>query len=610
MMAHLSNFCQNLKLTTNPFFLSLKKNYMKDYLKKAFLLSFFCLNLALNAQILTYSRLLNGLETPEFEGGRSDFRIDDINNDGFVDIVTIGDHSCPNSAPYQHGIMVWFGDGQGSFQNYMNGDFGYGGLAVGDVNNDGMKDIGFGMHHNYSSTDFGDQILEVALGDGTAMNWTPWDDGLATNGESWGMSGTDFGDVDNDGYLDLAGISFGAGAGLHVYINQHNGAWVQSFGFLNGNSDNLVEFGDFNKDGYLDFIAGHQYGTAYFGNGAGDFVKNDNGLPTLGSSAARIGISSGDFNNDGAKDLAFVNGSGGLNAYFFDENAQSWVDFSGTLPATGSFNFTEIADMNSDGFEDITSIAGQNIKIWLGDGIGNWNLNAEFSLGVSATPKGFRVGGDLDHNGRPDMVLLAETGSWPSYQNHFYCYKENSPADSLWVKPLFPKGGEKFIPGSVQFIAWASEVQDGVSSTVKVELSAYGPNGPWWMLADSLPNNGGQQFIVPDFGSESVFLKFTVSDGLNAASATTISAFQIIGNPNSLNKVDKSQNVWIYPNPGVNKLFIHNFEQVARLKLFNIEGRSAADISNPEQISDVSFLQEGFYLLLIWTSCILLIMND
>jgi hypothetical protein len=568
---------------------------MNNYFIISAILGIFLSIQVLFAQPLTYSRITSGLQTPEFEGGRSDFRMDDINMDGFVDILTIGDHSCPNSAPYQHGIMVWFGDGQGNFVNFMSGDFGYGGLAVGDVNNDGFKDIGFGMHHNYSSTDFGDQILEVALGDGTGMNWAPWDDGLATNGETWGMSGTDFGDVDNDGDLDLVSISFGSGAGLHVYINQGDGSWVQSFGFLNGNSDNLVGFGDFDNDGYLDFISGHQNGTAYFGDGTGNFTNNDNGLPTLGSSASRIGISAGDINNDGAQGLAFVNASGGLNAFFFDKSTQSWVNFSGTLPATGSYGFTDIADMNIDGHADISAISGQNIKIWHGDGAGNWTLDAAFSLGVNATPKAFRSDGDLDHNGRPDIVLLAETGSWPSYQNHFYCYKETSAADSLWINPVFPKGGEKFVPGSVQFITWATEVQGCVSSTVKIEISAFGNEVPWWLLAENLPNNGIHQFIVPDFGSENVFLKFTVSDGFNAATSITTSAFQIIGNPTLIEETNDNQNFRIYPNPGSDRLFIQNSDQVKRIKLFNARGLIVSDISNPEQDTDVSRLPEGFY---------------
>ncbi|HIE05477.1 MAG TPA: hypothetical protein EYP58_01615, partial [bacterium (Candidatus Stahlbacteria)] len=118
------------------------------------------------------------------------------------------------SNPYvntdQHGIIVWFGDGAGNWSSYMNGEFGYGGVAVGDANNDGHRDVGYGMRHNYSGNDFGDQLMEVALGDGTSRNWTPWDDNLATQGQNWGMFASDYADIDNDGDLDFGSVSIGA----------------------------------------------------------------------------------------------------------------------------------------------------------------------------------------------------------------------------------------------------------------------------------------------------------------------------------------------------------------------------------------------------------------
>jgi len=556
--------------------------------------------LFLSAQNLSYTRITNGLNMPEFEGGRSDCRFDDINMDGHPDIITMGDHGNPGIGSNQHGIIVWFGDGQGNFQNFMTGNLGYGGIAVGDVNNDGMKDIGYGIHHNYSSTDLGDQLLEVALGDGTGMNWTPWDDGLAEEGQDWGMFGTDFGDVDNDGDLDLVSISFGSGDGLHVYLNQGDGSWVHSFGYLNGNSDMLVEFGDLNKDGFLDFISGHESGTAFFGNGTGNFENKDAGLPVLGTFDTRMGISAGDINNDGATDLAFGGYSTGVHVYCWDENEQTWIDWSNGLPTTGAIDFTRICDMNSDGNADVVAISGQNIKIWLGNGQGNWTLDAQFSLGGNAGPQFLRCGGDIDHNGRPDIALLAEIGSWPSYQNEFFCFKESSSADSLWIEPAFPKGGEAFFPGSVQFIDWASEVPGGALSTIKIEISAFGPDGPWWLVAESLPNNGRHQWTVPNLGSDNVYLKFTITDDVNIATSMTRTAFQVIGNPTSVKENLKNTHVWIYPNPGNNHLEIYNHQKVEKIQLSDIHGSFVLSENKPQSQIEVSHLEPGVYFYQLW----------
>ncbi len=545
---------------------------------------------------LSYQRLTNGLAEPDFDEGHTDFAFDDINMDGNIDILTVGDHGSPNFNSAQHGIIVWFGDGAGNFENYMNGNFGYGGIAIGDVNNDGHKDVGYGVHHNYSGTNWGDQLNEVVLGDGTGMNWEVWDEGLSGNGEDWGMFETDFGDVDNDGDLDLVSNSFGSGAGVHVYLNQGDGTWEQSFGFLNGNSDNNVEFGDFNSDGYLDFIASHEFGSVYFGDGTGSFTNNDNGLPTLATFEVRSGISVGDANTDGSADISFVNSSGGIAVYLWDKNTNmSWVSMSGELPQTGSFDFTELVDLNADGLMDITAIENETISFWLGDGLGNWTFETTFSIDPTADGKAFRAGGDFDHNGHPDLVLLAEIGPWYNYQNYMYCFKENDPADSLWIMPQFPTGNENFYPGSVQFIKWASEVPAGENSSVNIEISAFGPQDPWWMLANELPNNGKHQWIVPNFGSNQVFLKFTVNHESGSATSITQAAFNIYGNPTSIEKGDTQGETTVYPNPGSDYIFIRNFEFAQSIIFRDVSGRICFKLNQPNGRIDLKHLSSGIY---------------
>ena len=250
---------------------------------------------ALPARRLAYVESSTGLVPPTMEGGGTELEMGDVDGDGRLDLVSIGDHGSPYVNSDQHGVMVWFGDGAGSWSVVMVGEFGYGGVALGDVNGDGLVDVGYGMHHNYSGVDLGDQLLEVALGDGSGMSWTPWDDGLATNGEDWGMFSTDFADVDNDGDLDVGSNSFGCCAGVHVYLNQGDGTWAQSFGFVGGNSADEIVFGDINGDGNADLAVSQQYGTVYLGDGAGGFALDDGNLPAGGSSGGR-GSSSGDAN--------------------------------------------------------------------------------------------------------------------------------------------------------------------------------------------------------------------------------------------------------------------------------------------------------------------------
>jgi hypothetical protein len=478
---------------------------------------------------LDYVDSSSGLETPAMEGGDTELEFGDVNGDGHPDIVSIGDHGSPYIGTSEHGIMVWFGDGAGAWSVYQSGDFGYGGIALGDVNGDGLMDAGYGMHHDYSSSDFGDQILEVALGDGTGQNWTPWDDGLATSGETWGMFGTDFADVDNDGDLDVGSISFGCCAGVHVYVNNGDGTWTQSWGFTGGNADDVFQFGDINGDGFADFATAHGDGTVYLGDGTGSFALADSGLPG-GAGVWRSGVSLGDVNDDGHDDLAYLTSSDGLTVWSY-VSPGVWDDLSGTLPGSGDFRFTQIADMDLDGHGDLVAFAtGEpgHLVVYGGDGAGNWELIASVNTPDNCSAAAFRAGTDADHNGYPDIAVVAEENCdpWVGGTNRPRFYRETTVPSAMWVQAKFPRGGEVFRAGSVQFVDWNAAVASG-QPTVDIDLSLDGPDGPWTSIASSLPNNGRFQWHLPveRRDSSACHLRYT----LGAETAVTPAPFTIVG---------------------------------------------------------------------------------
>lgn len=479
---------------------------------------------------LIYVESSTGLGVPQLEEGRTEIEMGDVNGDGHIDLVSIGDHGSPYVNTNEHGVMVWFGNGQGSWSVFQNGDFGYGGVALGDANNDGLMDVGYAMHHNYSSNDFGDQLIEVALGDGTGRNWQPWDDGLATNGETWGMFGTDFADVDNDGDLDIASNSFGCCSGVHVYLNQGDGTWSQSFGFLGGNSTEDITFGDVNGDGFADLAAAHQSGTVYLGDGAGSFQLADGNLPP-GGSLGRYGIALGDVNNDGRDELAFCLQNAGPAVWTWGPG-NIWQNMSSGLPPQATCGGTQLYDMNGDGYRDLTVfIEGSNVRVFTGGGQGNWTQAASFVV-LERYYNAMRVGGDADHNGFPDIALVAQAGGFNG-RNRLRFFKEVSVPTALSIQPVEPNGGEVFYAGSVHFVDWLSAVPGGVTGTVQVELSTTGPGGPWLPVASDLPNNGRYQWRIPTGLSPSTdcYLRFTVTTAQGSAQAQTAAPFAIIASP-------------------------------------------------------------------------------
>jgi hypothetical protein len=592
------------------YLVSLKKKTMKSPGLLIFMSAFFIIfagNLYAQvqsfvaSQTLTYIESSSGLSNPEWEGGRTELEFADIDADGLLDIITIGDHGSPFINAEEHGIMVYFGDGAGNWSVQMTGDFGYGGIAAGDVNNDSFMDVGYAMHHNYSGTDFGDQLIEVALGNGTGINWTPWDDGLATNGEDYGMFATDFADVDNDGDLDLGSISFGCCAGIHVYLNNFNGSWTQSFGVLEGNSDMIFQFGDVNNDGFMDFVAGYENGTVYFGDGTGDFILKDLNLPP-GGLVGRLGPSLGDVDNDGGMDLAFANNNGGLHVYIFDDWDQLWQDFSGDLPSTGPFEHTQLADMNMDGYIDLAAYGTGTFQLFLGDGNGTWTPDATFTTGDPGSSQAFRVGGDIDHNGRPDIVLLEEEElSWFTYQNYLRCYRESSVPVLLAIKPVFPCGHELLWQNSVRFIDWISTVPGNEAAEIKLEYSTTGPDGAWTLIAAELPNSGSHQWLVPQENSVDCYIRQTVITEVNSHSSITPAAFTITDGTIGVNEMKpEGMGISVYPNPAGRQLTVDSQQSAVKMVITDLFGRrikECANISSFPFLLDISDLQPGMYIL-------------
>jgi hypothetical protein len=529
---------------------------------------------------LSYVESSNGLQTPTLEGGRTELEIADINHDGNLDILSIGDHGSPYVNTQEHGIMVWFGDGQGIWSVYQNGDFGYGGITVGDVNNDSIWDVGFGMHHNYAPPgQLGTKILEVALGDGTGQNWVAWDSGLATHGETWGMFGTAFADFNHDGWLDLVSNSFGGSAGVHVYLNYHNGYWDQSFGFTGGMSKCDVAVGDITNDGNADFVVGQQYGSVYFGDGFGNFTQADHNLPLPSGQQGRPGVALGDIDNDGAKEFSFVDAAGGIDVWKWNQAEDSWVSMGGNLPDSG-YETTQLCDMNCDGFIDVVGFGHHIGTIWLGDGAGHWTEAADFSTPTNGDFKAIHVEGDVDHNGFPDIALVDDEGVSPNNHNVAHCFKEASVPESLRITPMFPRGGENFYGSSVQFIDWVCAVPTSDTAWVRLELSNSGPSGPWSLIADSLKNGGRFQWFVPNSPSTDCYIRFTATTHQRTNIAITPRPFTILPSTGvtELKTLNPRVNlrVQIFPNPVHDKTII-SYElptsERVRIILYDVSGK-------------------------------------
>jgi hypothetical protein len=200
------------------------------------------------------------------------------------------------------------------------------GVATGDYDNDGWADV-------YVANDSTPSYLyrnrrdgtfeEVALLAGVAVS----DDGM----EQAGM-GTDFGDYDNDGWLDLTKSNF-AFENTNLYHNEKGGHFSDQSGSVAGIAVltyPLVKWGtkflDYDNDGWKDLVVvnGHVYpylrrspagGETYeqrrllfrnLGNGKFADVSKESGPGILQERSSR-GLAVGDLDNDGDLDVVVVN---------------------------------------------------------------------------------------------------------------------------------------------------------------------------------------------------------------------------------------------------------------------------------------------------------------
>jgi hypothetical protein len=256
-----------------------------------------------------------------------------------------------------------------TFRNYYNG----GGVAIGDVNNDGLNDI-------YLTSNQGSNKLYINKG-----NWKFEDvtDKAGVKGTKYWSTGATMVDINGDGWLDIYVCHSGNiidKKGNELFINQHDGTFkeeAEKYGLVDNGLSTQSIFFDMDNDGDLDcFILNNSFrpiGSFDFNQnlravfdplGGARLYRNDGGHFTNITKEAGIfssdigfglGVSVADINNDGypdiyvsndffERDYLYINQHNGT----FKEDIQSEAGHL-SLASMGS----DIADINNDGNLDI-----------------------------------------------------------------------------------------------------------------------------------------------------------------------------------------------------------------------------------------------------------------
>ena len=266
-----------------------------------------------------------------------------------------------------------------TFRNFYNG----GGVAIGDINNDGLADVFF-------TSNMGSNQLYLNKG-----NWQ-FEDISSKAGftakKEW-STGTVMADINHDGWLDIfvansGHMNDGVSRANRLFINNHNLTFTDSakeYQLADTGYTTQASFFDYDLDGDLDCfiinnspipvntlnyankreVPAQSWPVADFLKGGGDrLLRNDKGkfvevtheagihgsLISLG-----LGVTVGDINNDGypdiyvsndffERDYLYINQQNGT---FKDELEQCMQHTS--LASMGA----DMADINNDGYADI-----------------------------------------------------------------------------------------------------------------------------------------------------------------------------------------------------------------------------------------------------------------
>lgn len=264
------------------------------------------------------------------------------------------------------------------FRNMYNG----GGVALGDIDNDGLPDVFFTsnqgenkLYRNKGHFQFEDISKQAGL-----------------QQDSLWSTGVTFVDINADGWLDIYVCNSGHMPSGHrrnqLYINQHNDTFKEeaaAYGLDISGYCTQASFFDYDLDGDLDcFLINNspipintlgytnrrdlpdaQWPVAGFLKGGGDHLyRNDHGKFTEVSREAGIhgtlmsfglGVTVGDINNDGYPDVYVANDSYERDYLYINQKNGTFKDELEDCVGQNSFSSmgADLSDINNDGYPDL-----------------------------------------------------------------------------------------------------------------------------------------------------------------------------------------------------------------------------------------------------------------
>jgi hypothetical protein len=408
----------------------------------------------------------------------------DYNNDGYLDVFfTNGaDIQTLKKTSPKYSNRLFENDGKGNFKDVTEkaGLAGTGydnGVAIGDYDNDGFKDIFVGgvhgnhLYHNNGDGTFTDVTAKAGI-----------DRPDSQYGPLWSVGGAWL-DVNNDGLLDLFVVNYlawdintepacEAGPGKLDYCHPKFYKPTSNQLFLNNGDGTFrdisaesgirahpgkgmgVAIADYDLDGLMDiFVTNDKMDNSFFHNKGGskfEEIAFDVGVALAedGKFISGMGVDFRDIDNDGFPDIAFVALDHETFPLFRNLGKRGFTDITGTsgmarLSVSMAGYSPTIADFDNDGWKDLFVSRGhvqslgyathaaveQPNTVFRNTGRAKFQaLTAE--AGLTAQPAARHRGsaiGDLNGDGRLDVVVTALSAPAEIWLN-------DSPGGNHWLE--------------------------------------------------------------------------------------------------------------------------------------------------------------------------------